>query len=132
MTCPECGTDSDGSTPACTWCGAPLTDEPSAAADPAAEPVQVICPECGADTGGLAPGALGWAWPGAAGHAEATHVCARCEPPVAYQPSVAVDQAVSQEVSTGWSASDVVIVGVGILVVIVLMVVIPLLTGWVP
>jgi uncharacterized membrane protein YvbJ len=48
-----------------------------------------MCPECGADS------------------AE-TDVCAQCGAPAAYQPSVAVDQAVGQEVSTGWSASPVV------------------------
>jgi DNA-directed RNA polymerase subunit RPC12/RpoP len=118
MTCLECGAESAQAAHVCARCGAPMTDEPSVAADPAAEPVQIICPECGADTGGLALGALGWAWPGAAGPAEATHVCARCRPPVAYQPFVAGNHAVGQRVSPGMRALRTVGIAIGILAVL--------------
>ena len=55
--------------------GAPIAPEPSLAAGPAAEPVQVRCPECGAES------------------AEATQVCARCGAPIAEQRSVAAGPA---------------------------------------
>jgi ribosomal protein L37E len=90
MNCLECGADSDGTTSACTWCGAPITDKPAGVADPAAEAVQIICPECGAES------------------PEVTEVCARCWAPVAYQPSVAGDHAVGQRVSPGRSEPSVV------------------------
>jgi hypothetical protein len=90
-----------------------MTDGPSAVADPAAGPVQVICPECGADS------------------AE-TDVCAQCGAPVAYQPSVAGDHAVGQQVSPGRSAVDVVAPVIGILLGIALILATLWLTGWQP
>jgi uncharacterized membrane protein YvbJ len=111
MTCLECGADSDGTTPDCTWCGAPVTDEPSVAADPAAEPVQVICPECGADS------------------AEASDVCAQCGTLSSYQPAVAGDHAVAQQDSP---ALAVVLTAITILGAIALALVLWKLFGWQP
>lgn len=52
--------------------------------------------------------------------------------PAAQQPSVAGDRAAGQRVSRGWSADEVVMVGILILLVLAFVLGIPLLTGWVP
>jgi DivIVA domain-containing protein len=52
--------------------------------------------------------------------------------PAAYRPSGAGDRAVGRRVSRGWSAGEVVMVGIGILLVLAFVLGIPWLTGWMP
>jgi Septum formation len=101
MRCSECGAETAEAAQVCVRCAAPIADQPSTVADPAAGAVQNRCLECGAESAGT------------------TDVCARCGAPVAYQPSVAGDQAVGQQVKPRRSArGPLIVVGLAIAVLV--------------